>query len=93
MGVRFPEGVGGYSSCREVQRLGATKITDLGVPGTLRGVPFFANAFSDQLQFILASQKHGTAYPFRHSSQSETLVWDGSDERLRCVESRQAVEK
>lgn len=68
------------------------KITEAGVPGTLMGVPFFGNVSSDHLQFVLSVQ-HGTACPLRLRSPSAKLLWDESDEKLRCVEFREAVEK
>lgn len=64
----------------------ATKITDFGVPGTLRGVPFFANVHSDHLEFVVAALRHSAACPLGQHASSASLVWDGFNERLRCVE-------
>ncbi|HWB84235.1 MAG TPA: hypothetical protein VG675_08850 [Bryobacteraceae bacterium] len=60
-------------------------ITGLGVPGTLRGVPFFANVTSRQLEFVLAEQKHGMFCPLNQHSSSATLLWDEAEEKLRCI--------
>lgn len=62
------------------------RITDFGVPGTLRGVPFFLNAFSDQLRFVVDKQEYVVLSPTPKHGHSATLLWDGPSERLRCVE-------
>jgi hypothetical protein len=76
-----------------VQCLGADtkRITDFGVLGTLRGVPFFLNAYSDQLQFVASRQEQRPLSPAHRGGNSAALVWNGLVEKLRSVETGPAI--
>lgn len=67
---------------------GAEKITDFGVPGTLRGIPFFSNVNAGHLRFIQALPAHEWACQSRERASTASPVWDRAAERLRCVERR-----
>ena len=64
----------------------AEKISVFGVPGTLRGVPFFANVLPENLEL----QRSNAAERLDPSKRtlSNTVLWDSVEDRLRCVEQR-----
>jgi len=65
---------------------GMERITDYGVPGTLQGVPFFGNVYSGHLESVQTGPKPQTACSSYH--RPGLLIWDGSEERVRCLERR-----
>ena len=64
----------------------AEKISVFGVPGTRRGVPFFANVLPENLEL----QRSNAAERLDPSKRtlSNTVLWDSVEDRLRCVEQR-----
>ena len=60
---------------------GIQRMVVYGLPGTLRGVPFFANGFREAVEL----QWNDKAVPVVTDAGSCALIWDGTSDELRVV--------
>lgn len=74
---------------------GTKEIVVLGLPGRLRGVPFFANGFPESIELRrkgtrIAMESPGKAERRSPNEPSATqrLIWDGTEDEILCIGRR-----